>query len=549
MYKIVVIDDNALIRRSIINTIDWENLKCEITGEADDGYSGKELICRTTPDIVITDIKMPGIDGLELTEYVNSNYPETRVIMITGYDEFQYAQKALRMGVFDLILKPIDNNYLIRSVNDVLKRISLNRSSLLEKERIILENKQMGKEINLSYLEIKRKFLMDVIYGNASDISNIDEKSKSLGMGFKRHFVIVIKPSFNKEDIYNHKRNIASFINSARISIEKVEAYFDIEHIDCWLNDCFTVVAILKGYENEWKLMARIKEFYSRFVRALTEAAQIPFIIGISKMKTDINQVRTSYHEAILALNSSFYQTGNCVFYSENNSNYKMFDESVIMKKINMLYKRLRSEEDGTAELKEIFDEIRAMHILDIDYIKNLFVDICMITSQIFCEKCENAILPEKAILEYRKEVGNLKNIDEAFEYLKLHIKSVMININMIKTNNLSLPVQTIINYIKDNYSREISLQEAADLVSLSSGYLCSLIKKETGESFTNLVNKIRVNKAQRLLKETNLRVFEVAGKVGINNYAYFYQLFKKIIGISPIDFKNNHFYEKVSGV
>ena len=389
---------------------------------------------------------------------------------------------------------------------------------------------------------------MDVIHGNISDINSMDKRSKCSGIDFKRHFTLVIRPDLGERDTAGRQGGVTRFVKSLRSSIENVETYFEVECIDCWLNNCAAVVVILKGYCAQLNNSQKLKEFCRRCARTLSEITKVPFVIGISKVYRGINQVSVSYEEAFSALNCSFFSTDTCIFYAGNKGNDGVIDEYAIMKKINNLYKKLKSEEEGIEELGEIFDEINKTHFIEADYVRTLFVDICTITSQILYEKSGNTVVPEKDISEYRREIGTLKNIDDAYKYMKRYIKSVGRKINTVKSNRFGIPVRTVINYINDNYWREISLREAADLVSLSPGYLCSLIKKDTGESFTAVVNKIRVGKAKKLLKETNLKIFEVAGKVGINNYAYFYQIFKKIIGVSPVEFKNNKIYRQ-SGV
>lgn len=136
-FKVVVIDDKPLIRRSLIETIQWEALGCEIAGEAENGLEAKEVIRKVKPHLIISDIKMPGLDGLSLTEFVKDFLPDTKVIIITGYQEFEYAKKAIQLGVCDLVLKPIDNRamevIIQKAIDSIREQGALSETALRRK--------------------------------------------------------------------------------------------------------------------------------------------------------------------------------------------------------------------------------------------------------------------------------------------------------------------------------------------------------------------------------------------------------------------------------
>lgn len=157
MYKVIVVDDKPIIRKSIVKSVNWDIYNCICIGEAGDGVEAIEIIEKELPDLVITDIKMPEVDGLDLSKYLKNNHPKTKVIMITGYDEFEYAQSALRIGVLDLILKPIDQQVLYGSIKkavDLIKREEAEEKirQQIQEEKILLEKeiknyKQSNSEV------------------------------------------------------------------------------------------------------------------------------------------------------------------------------------------------------------------------------------------------------------------------------------------------------------------------------------------------------------------------------------------------------------------
>ena len=167
-FKVVVIDDKPLIRRSLIETIQWEALGCVIAGEAATGLEAQEAIRKVKHHLIISDIKMPGLDGLSLTEFVKEFLPDTKVIIITGYQEFEYAKKAIQLGVCDLVLKPIDNGAMEVIIQKAIDSIREQLQKEHYQRQLLEENDRYKIKIDRSLNALQSQFLLEVIKGRRS---------------------------------------------------------------------------------------------------------------------------------------------------------------------------------------------------------------------------------------------------------------------------------------------------------------------------------------------------------------------------------------------
>lgn len=542
MIKVMIVDDNKLIRQSIIMTMNWDSLGCEIVCEASNGSEALSLSKEWLPDLIITDIRMPELDGLELTEKVKEFLPWVKVIIITGYDEFKYAQRAIKLGAFDLILKPINNEELYAVITRAVNELKKERESLMEKERLLEESKSMQMEISKSILELREKYIIDIIEGVYFGDEISGEDSSYFGLSFKKHAVFILKPDL---EYYKNgeiqKELISKFIRYSKEAIKNIEKFYNFEFICFWINEGFTIMVILHENETETERVSNMKliEICNHIINWIYNRMDLKVIIGVSNIFNKVNEVRNAYNEAQEALKCRFFIHNKSIIHANLLECKSVLNEYLIMKKINLIYEYIRANDKDGIEIlvNEIFNEIKNNETSDVNYVKNLLIDICMITLRIMYEISDYKSETYKGSTDIHSDINSCSNIHNAFNYVKNFILQVFQSVNSNEKKSYSPVTNKVIDYLNQNYNRKVSLNEASEIVSLSPTHLSRVIKRDTGESYIYLFNNLKINMAVKLLKETNLKVYEVANKVGIENYSYFYQLFKKVTGISPTDY------------
>ncbi|MBU3113702.1 response regulator [Clostridium lacusfryxellense] len=540
MIKVMIVDDNKLIRQSIIMTMEWELIGCNVVCEAANGVEAMNLAVKYSPDLIITDIRMPELDGLELTEKVKEYLPFVKVIIITGYDEFKYAQKAVKIGAFDIILKPINNEELYDVITRAVNELGKEKESLMQKEKLLEEKRNMQKEISDSILELREKYIIDIIDGVYFGDEINEEDSIYFGVSFKKHGIFIIKPdlSYYKSGVIE-KELRTKFISYSKEAIKNIEKFYDFEFICFWINDGLAIMVIPRRDETERVVNIKIIEICNRIIDWIYDRINLKVIIGVSNIFNGVGEVKDAYNEAREALECRFFISNKALIHANVLECKNILNEYLIMKKINLIYEYIRADDqDGMEKLiNDIFNEIKNNETSDVNYVKNLLIDICMITLRIMYEKSEYKNDTYKGFADIHSDIKSCCNILDAFKYVNDFIVKVFQCVNSSEKKSYSSVTNKVIDYLNENYNRKIPLSEVSQIVSLSPTHLSRVIKRDTGETYIDLFNNLKINIAAKLLKETNLKVYEVASKVGIENYSYFYQLFKKLTGISPTEY------------
>lgn len=517
MYKLLIADDNKITRESIILTMDWINLDCKVIGDSDNGVDAFKLTKKYLPDIVITDIKMPDMDGLQFTEKVKSLFPWIKVIIITGYSEFSYAQKAIKFGAFDFILKPIDNEELFNVIKKAVSDLNANRKEQYEKE-------SMKNTIANSKDQLIAKLIIDSISGiKTTDTYKYIET-------LKKYFIFTTRYKINFRNMDDD--GFRSFIEGSKQAAEALKAHFRFEFIYFWLNDKFTIVVSENNRNAPNKLSDNILKICNCFVDNNPLLNIHDYSIGVSRVQTNYNEIKNVYNQSIDAIDYRFFYPKEKIITADLIKNNCILSEHTMMKKV---YDNIKNRD--LEKILQVLDEINDTLMEEkspVSTVKNLLSNICFVAFDYFYDDKIFQFNNDLGHAEISADMNDIDNLEGAISYVKNYIGNLLKNSNSTSQKNYSKVTMQVMNYLYDHYDKKISLQEIADYVCLTPTHLCRVIKKDTGESFVDLFNKIKIGVAEKLLKESNLKVYEVANKVGIENYSYFTMLFKKFTGIAP---------------
>lgn len=533
MYTILIVDDESFVREGIKENIDWNKHGFELVGDCENGLQAMEAVDRFKPDIVLTDICMPFVDGLELTRYIVEKYACTKVVILTGYDEFEYAQQAVKLKAFDYMLKPITANEL-RKVLDKLKKELDEESSKLE------DLNRLKKQLRESLPLLRERFLNRLISGNlkTSEIKDkLDYFSIKLSGSCYLAFTLDIDdygdfklshPGTEDELLQFAVFNICEEIISSRANCIVFQ------------NSTEKPVMIIAGDEPQ-ALQEASADLSEEIRQAVEKFLKFSVTIGIGKSCTDIGDINLSYKYALSALDYRFLMGKNRVI-SINDIEGNVLERPAYNNEWER--KLVSAIKIGTTE------DIEAIASLLIQNLKESYTSIqkCYYQIQQAVMSVIGA-LNELGISETEvfgeegrllAEVYRLKTLDETKEWLKKLFKTASGYLTGRRNDNCQIQAEKAIEYIKDNYSDPgISLNAICKHLLMSTSYFSAVFKSYTGQTFVEHLTKVRVEKAMELLKSTNLKTYEIAEKVGYNDPHYFSLIFKKSSGYSPSEYRD----------
>lgn len=533
MYSVMIIDDKPVIREALIRTIGWEKLECAVVAEASNGLEARELIIRERPDIIISDIRMPGMDGLELTGFVRGILPDTKVIIITGYQEFEYAKKALQLGVFDFLLKPLDN----KNVEDVLSRavsgIRGLRDRMEYQSRIIRENDAYRRQEGYSRKLLQARMLYEAATRRRNLTEMSQEEQEKLGLDGYHYIVVVGRVRTPDTQL---AANAMEEITNAMVDYDKC---YGTKMFEMLINHdvvyyIFSDIHISSRLHN-----ARIKNHLCHINDKLREKFGVGCCFAVSQVSTGLEQAADSFEQALGVLDSCYFTSGENVLFSNNYNLLRAGEEGYIIQDLDKFYQGIEtlSSEDLEQELSLILDKITASAKGNEFQIKCLLGEIGITIMRHYYTRLFSGNEYENSLNRMIQEIDSLADIQEARNYLLHYVESVRLRLKEAPGGRNPL-AEAAAAYLMEHYAEDISLTALAEHLSANPSYLSRLLKQETGKNFTDILTGIRISRAKQLLNEPGSRITEVCEKVGYSDYSYFYQVFKKVENISPSEYK-----------
>ncbi|MBC8587423.1 response regulator transcription factor [Paratissierella segnis] len=531
MIRVIIADDENRICMLIKRLIDWEKIGMLVVGMANNGLEAIELIEKENPDIVITDIRMPGYDGLELIEKAKAINKDLEFIIISGYGQFEYAKKAIGFGVKDYLLKPINQeellNALLRVKGDIIR----------EKGYINLENEYKLSHTNDRPI-IRRSFLDNLITADGNNfisytLEEINEKYYFSFKPYRFRIMILILDQINEDDKLDIRNIMVSALDT--ISSKLQDKVCDIEGI-IKKNQAY----ILINYkEEENKIIEdRLLNILNDFNRTY-KTNKFKLTLGYGEEVLKIGDIKASCESSKLSIDDRVIKgIGGLILYDEINDNKRVQSEKFVefSKKFVKTVERLDLEgiKKSLIELKE---EIRLSPISGRD-LKVLILDIANIFDLTLKSNITKIESETKEYEKLENSVADCYSMDKLFTELMDYINSFFTLLDNDSTNRNLAQISQAKEYIEANYMNNITLEDVGNHIGFNPSYFSSIFKKETGSSFVEYLSKIRIEKAKVLLKESDLRVQDICLMVGYSDVKYFSKLFVKYTGLKPKDYR-----------
>lgn len=540
--KILIADDEDRVCRLIEKLIDWEHLDISLVATAANGIEELELIQKYEPDIVITDIRMPGMDGLQVIERVVQMERPVNFIVVSGYKQFEYAYNALKYGVEDYLLKPIHKEEL----NKILAKICAAR---LEKEKQVSDYELMEKEHKLSQEIIQNKFIATLLTQENRDVVDLAMANEKYHFSFSGPVYQCYALSIDYERVEDVEKETAeglyrTVLKKMRKFLEEAEAtgqnvnglIHNVIAGICEFRDGGTKEGVLQ--QEVWnQLFEEIQKYSSSFSGyAVTMTVSAPFC---------------DFSECVDRLRDTFEHLGSRLVLGANQ--VIRITEAGLSKEDPALIVNMKCEDSikAAVEAQDLkrFDYLlrECFRMIGNEkpesyrvYYKNVEQLIRVVFEAVdFDEISDTELETEKEDLysQIRKYADKSSIRNYVLEYLNAFLKKYEAS----KRNQEKKPVRIVKDYIREHYQENISLEEMAKLVDLNPVYLSVLFKRSTGVNFNDYLTNIRITKAKTMLKDTNESIAVIAEEVGYANAKYFSQLFSKVVGINPTVYRKLH--------
>lgn len=536
MLKVLVVDDDAFVHTQLKKIINWEQEGFLLHNEVVAGTDVPAVLPKVLPDIVITDMSMPGMDGVAVIEHINRHYPQIKIIALSGYDDFYYVKKSLKLGAVDYILK-----------HELTSEVLLTLLQSLKKEILRGEEEDAGgPKSDDQFLTgrdfLRRSFVSMLVRNGVSDRLEVEKKLKDLGLEIgTRNLVVVageiddylqLRTDYSSSELYNL---LDSFMHMAtQILKETGNAVFSfLEEGNFVLIFSFDEARSVHFIYNQvLTAVTRIKSTMKRYLN-------ITACFGIGEICPDLVEINRSYENAAGLLKKKFYEGKDKIFrctgadkVKENYYKLQIKDEKNIMNFLKLL-----KEEQCRSYLESIFEKLQKEQP-SISRAKMTFVALINIIHKV----AGDTGIDLSMIYTRGKDVyGELEKFDTIQEIKEWLLSLYGRLFRLLRT--VYIPVDDevtgkAVEYIYKNYKQHISLSDAARYIGVNSSYLSRKFKKECGTGFNEYLNKIRIEYAKILMENGYKNIKEIVTEVGFKNYNYFFKVFKDSQGMTPLEYK-----------
>lgn len=533
MLKVFLVEDEFVVREGIKNNIDWESHGYEFCGEASDGELAFPMIQKLKPDIVITDIRMPFMDGLVLSRLIKKELPWIEIIILSGYEEFEYAKEGIKIGIAEYLSKPINGEALLKEVDALAVKIEEKRKERSIRERYL-------KEMEENVLKERKDLFHCLVTGTLSAGELLEMADKlNIDLSALWYNIVLIR-------IQSMKHGHDEYSNSLIEIEEKLEKLEDETQLLIFDRNLEGKALLFKADSGEE--LERIQTAYlSKVKELLANYEQIRYFGGIGVPVNRLRELPASFEKASHAFAHRYLVRESCILNSEemeqriyqeqeefsiSNVNPKQIDRSKIRE-----FLKFGDSEEAIYFVEEFFKDLGSNAMKS-----NMFRQYITMDAY-FCvvDFLEGLQIPRDEITPFDVTSGYAQNEERAVNYIAEIIKKALELREKNASNRYGTVVDEVMRYIEMNYGdEELSLNLLASHVNFSPNHLSSVFSQQTGQTFTRFLTDFRMNKAKELLRCTGKRSSEISLEVGYKDPHYFSYLFKKTQGMTPTQYRGD---------
>lgn len=539
MYSVVLVDDEQMIRESIIELVDWNKAGFEMIGQASNGDEALEFIEKNTPDILITDIKMPIMDGIQLAKEVREKHPSVKIIFLSGYDEFEYAISGIKLNIIEYLLKPISRVELEETLKKVKKNLDKEQR---EARDLKLAEANYQKDIDV----VRMSYLLSLIMENyeSNSMAETNHLLQLYQLNLSGSWKVLINVNIDRSSIIEDESAINQF-ELMKYSLSNVVRKIMNKYVNGEVF-AFTsnVVIILADTKENIELYRDI--IVKEIEESVKKLLSFDVFIGVSEEYQNLNQTNYAFQSSLSALNYSMHLRKNkSIYISDMEKRSEMhfyFDDKKESKLISAL--KMGTKQEVDAHINAILDVWMSENEgVFRGLILELYVSLLKAYRQTV-EEYDESIIQH---IHITSELYSYENREESKRRVKLFAFEMMNQIDNQRKKKQDSIAEKSLQYLKEHYTDpSISLKTVSKMVHLSPSYFSTLFKKEIGESFTDALTRIRMEHAKEQLLMTDNKILGVAMQTGFTDQHYFSYSFKKYYGISPNMMRKEFQKEKI---
>ena len=533
MYRILLVDDEILVRDAIKENIDWKSIDCELVGDCENGKQAAEFVQEHPVDIVLTDILMPYMDGMELSHFLHDNYPDIVIVIFSGFGEFEYAKKAIQYGVSEYLLKPVTAMELTGVIEKMKQKVDQQRREKSKMDKLAQNSEKYRKNE-----QIIRSKNMEALVNCTTDVNKTIQRLSEMGVDISAAsyrvalFDIDLYSGMYKLDTEKRQESALMAFVLFNISDEIVTR----EKAGIAYQEGNNRVGIL--FQETWSrnFTSKTKEICREIQQKTKEVMGFDVSMGIGKWVKKPEELIQSHDMAEQTLQYRYLLGGNLLIDMEEQHPVQEInlDESLEDLKEFMKTGQKEQVDQTLATIEEairqaLMEKSRA----------------CMYLQQVIRtmdNACEDVSADMDRIREDRDEllrqVTDQKSFEDACKVVQKHTDRIFEILSEMNTSSSERQARLAIDYIQKNYmDPTLSLNSICSYLNISTSYFSTIFKDETGETFTEVLIRTRMEKARELLEKTTMKNYEIAEKVGFSDPHYFGISFKKMTGCTPTEY------------
>ena len=526
MYKVLIVDDESFIRRGLEYCMDWGEYGCESVDTASDGMEALEKIKKLEPDIVISDINMERMTGIELVERLNDRYPHIKCILLTGICEFNNVYSAIKYNVVDLILKPTSLSRIQQAIRKAINEIQADERENGMREQIDLQNEQNQR--------LKHAMMLSNIVDGHTPTEEVAEALENVGLHLHNYCIVTVLLWGISE-----KNSPSPFYQVEKMVYSYTDQLFEDVPYYCGFTNGHSIHFVIDYPEMPNDFSELIRRLCVDLYKTIDNLTDYNSSIGIGGCHQEASELLYAANESV------------------KTANYALYDKEaipvVLVKTMptisNDTIVGIRQHVDALSDALESADLARAnaalgtlkdYHVeqkLPIDEVRNVWAVVANLCIRNLWDHDlldNNIFSTNHELYKGIMECGHLEDLYE----LSAKVVDITIRGLMETAKEPKNLIEHVENHIRKHYYSDLSLTKIADKYHISSSYLSRLFKSKKNISLSTYIQNVRVEKAKELIANTDLRTYEIAEQVGIPDPVYFSKLFKKVTGMRVRDFR-----------
>jgi two-component system, response regulator YesN len=519
-YKVVFVEDEIVTREGIRDNVDWRANGYEFCGEAPDGEMALPLLQTTAPDVLITDIKMPFMDGLQLCKIVRQRMPWIKIVILSGHDEFEYAQQAIKLGVTEYLLKPVT----VHDLNNVLQRVA----AQLDKDRKDQADlEKLKDQVNENRAVLQERLLLKLVVGAVS-LAEAIEKSAPLGMDLVARYYLVVVLKVELAD------RSEQFDYDEYERVQRLVGNLVGRNPDVFLlrKDWQELLLIIKGDTPEY--LEEERDILVDVMKREVHQTKYRLVIGIGTPKNRITDIYQSFVEALVSLQTSVDENRHGPNGAIDKTELLRVDRTAVE---DYLRSGVREDFDRffDAFMRPVGDSAFRSYLIK-DYI---FVDVVLAAAKFVNELNGDIdqLIPELNTIE--TVLADIITVEQLREQVRKILLGALTFRDGERSGQYTGMILQARKYIEHHYmDPDLSLNQVAVQVNLSPSHFSVVFGQETGTTFKEYLTEVRIKRAKELLRMTPMRATEITYQVGYSDPHYFSHVFRKQTGLSPTEFR-----------